>query len=402
MHAAARSTAALLLLLALNAPCAGAQPEALERAAAVRAKLPAPGPTTTIDFEGDLVINGLWAGETQFTLRAAKVGTQVVWRMTEQTFVDWQGKETRTKTILHLGQDLSILSGSSERKVEADTVTLVITRTPEGFLLQRRAKTGDDWGEAEMLEMAAPAGTTHGVAALLLFLRALPADERRPHAFPRVDAWPYQGEPAAVPTATLEPVGPATFGEGKGKRKSWSATLAFEGQPPITFHLTPDRQALLGGRRVDGKVTLDVVPRGEGGQRVRLEDEKPAATWKEAFLKFGYGYHQARRDLLSVAFHWEGFFEHETKVLKRWPAERPLADFKQAWIDEFCAQSKHRSDKDAKRLLDMTLATGKVKKQTATAVVFAAHANFGGGTQRTYYLEKRDGVWGIVRIDFEG
>ena len=64
------------------------------------------------------------------------------------------------------------------------------------------------------------------------------------------------------------------------------------------------------------------------------------------------------------------------------------------------SNSQHRNVPNTRRLLAMTFATGRVKKETADEVVFWAHPNFGGGTQRTYHLKKKDGVWGIWRIDF--
>ena len=45
--------------------------------------------------------------------------------------------------------------------------------------------------------------------------------------------------------------------------------------------------------------------------------------------------------------------------------------------------------------------SSSIHEQTEDKVVFAAHANFGGGTQRTYYLERRDGFWAIARIEFK-
>ena len=78
-----------------------------------------------------------------------------------------------------------------------------------------------------------------------------------------------------------------------------------------------------------------------------------------------------------------------------------IAAFKKAWIQEFVNQSLHRDVPATRRLLAMTLATGKIKKQTDDEVVFWAHPNFGGGTQRTYYLKKVDDRWGIWKIVFQ-
>ena len=104
------------------------------------------------------------------------------------------------------------------------------------------------------------------------------------------------------------------------------------------------------------------------------EEEKPATTWQQAFLKFGYGYHMAREKLLAQAFHWETMYEYETNVAKSWPTDKPVEDFKRAWIGEFIANSLHRPRSDTQRLLSMTLATGKPKKKGDDKVIFAAHA----------------------------
>ena len=179
-----------------------------------------------------------------------------------------------------------------------------------------------------------------------------------------------------------------------------TARVRFEpGGTAWDLHLSRDFKRLIAMESTTGPVRI--VPAGMGGERVTADPRAEATTWKQAFLKFGFGYHMARKELLADAFHWPLMYEHEVKALKRWPAERPVAEFKDAWIAEFVAGSKHRDVPATRRLLSMTLATGKLKKQTDDEVVFWAHPNFGGGTQRTYYLKKIDGRWGIWRIDFE-
>ncbi len=397
----ARVLAGLLLLLMTGLAQAEAKDnaEALANATKIRAALPAPSPVVSFLFEGDVVLNGLWAGEITLTLKASKVGRDLVWRATEKLFTDWKGIETRRSTILHLKQDLSIVSGSAELKREDETTALVISRTDKGFFIQRRHKKGEDWQAPELLQMEAPKSATHGLVPVLFFLRHVPADDKTTYEIPRV-RWPWSGEPKAVDALSLEVTGEAPTLPGSEKeRKTWAAIMRSAGEVR-GLHLSPDRTSFVGSVVADKPEALRIVPRGEGGERNKLSEKVPAKTWQDAFLKFGYGYHQARRKLLDAAFHWDRFYEHETTVLKRWNADKPVEEFKQAWIDEFCAQSKHRSDANTQRLLDMTLATGKLKKKTDDSVVFAAHANFGGGTQRTYFLERRDGYWGIVRIDW--
>jgi hypothetical protein len=92
-------------------------------------------------------------------------------------------------------------------------------------------------------------------------------------------------------------------------------------------------------------------------------------------------------------------WEHETSLPDGWPKERPVEAFRKAWLAEFLRASPRRTRAAADELLAMTLATGRVREQTEDAVVFAAHPEFGGGVQRTYYLRRIGGVWYIVRID---
>ena len=84
----ARSTRFVPLLLCcilMGVAPAQANPKASPArtaADAVIAKLPPPSPAVHFDYEGDLLVGGLWAGETRYTARGAKVGRQSVWRPT--------------------------------------------------------------------------------------------------------------------------------------------------------------------------------------------------------------------------------------------------------------------------------------------------------------------------------
>ncbi len=375
------------------------QAAAKKRASALIAKLPAPTPAISLSFEGDLLIQDLWAGEIAMSARIARLGSQWVWRVTETSFLDWQGGEVREKVMLHLGKDLSILSGTCERSEKETTVSLGFSRSKNGFDGLRRTKKGEDWGTAEKFSMKAPPGAAGTGAAALLFLRAAKGAQGTSYALPWVPnpSWkaPEKADNQEPLTLTLE--GHAKFQRGK-KSFETSQVAMTQGSTGWTLHLSRDHRKLIAMVSKNGPV--QIVPKGMGGERITADPAQPATTWKRAFLKFGFGYHMARKPLLADAFHWELMYEHECKVLKRWPADKPLADFKQAWTQEFVNGSKHRDVLSTRRLLAMTLATGKVKKETADEVVFWAHPNFGGGTQRTYYLKQIDGIWGITRIDF--
>ncbi len=374
--------------------------QARAAADAVVAKLPSPTPAISLRYEGDLIIQGLWAGEVTLHARIARLGTQWVWRVTETSFLDWAGGEVHEKTMLHLGRDLGVLSGTYERTEKGRTTSLGFSRGEGGaFDVQRRVKQGEAWGKMETLRMKTPARATATLPAALLFLRAARPTAGTRYALPWIAsaAWKDPVHATAGTRLHLTGQGDGTF-EAGGKAFDTTRVTFSSGGTAWTLHVARDWRTLVALVSKAGDVRI--VPRGLGGERITADPRQPATTWKQAFLKFGFGYHRAQADLLEEAFHWEAMYDHEVRVLKRWPKDRPLAAFKKAWIAEFIANSKHRDVPATRRLLAMTLATGKVKKQTADEVVFWAHPNFGGGVQKTYYLRKKDGVWGIVRIDF--
>ncbi|MDJ0520728.1 MAG: hypothetical protein QNJ90_01495 [Planctomycetota bacterium] len=397
-----RPSLVFVVLLLLLAP-AHAGPEdvaaARKRADAVRANLPEPTPAISLEYEGDLLIQDLWAGEITLSARATKLGPDAVWRVSERSFLDFQGGEVRENVTLHVGRDLAIRSGVFERSEEGSAISIGFARTDSGFDISRRVKKGEDWSKPEKLTMKAPTGASGTGGAALLFLRAIKPVPGTAYALPWV---PNPSFKAPAKANNDEPMrltvrGQGTF-EHAGKRFETSLVDLANGGTTWTLHLSRDHKRLIAMVSRNGPVRI--VPRGLGGARISEDPAEPATTWKRAFIKFGFGYHMARKELLAEAFHWQLMYEHETKVVKRWDASKPLTEFKAAWIKEFLANSKRRDVHNTRRLLAMTFGTGKVKKETADEVVFQAHANFGGGTQRTYHLRKVDGLWGIVRIDF--
>ena len=129
-------------------------------------------------------MSGLWAGETRYTAKAAKVGRQVVWRVTQDTYIDHAGAETRIRVMVHLKPDLSILSGSYERKDHGASVSLAFSRSGAGLLVQRRRQKGEADATSDVLEMKADLRSTASLGALLLFLRAAPGKKGAVYALP--------------------------------------------------------------------------------------------------------------------------------------------------------------------------------------------------------------------------
>lgn len=398
-----RCLLALALLACLALPVHADDAEnaaAAKAAAAARAKLPAPNPGISFAYEGDLIIDDLWAGEVRLTAKLARAGRDFVWRITEDTFMDWTGGEVREKLMVHAGRDLAIQSGTYERTDREGTVSLGFSRGKEGFDVQRRVRKRETWGKTETLVMKSAPQALGGLGSVLMFLRATGAQKKgTTYALPFAGASAFKRLEDATPTTiTLESRGEALW-KGGDKRFETDVVRFSPGGTSWDLHLSRDHKKLIAMVSTTGPVRI--VPAGLAGARITADPREPSTTWKQAFLKFGFGYHMARKGLLLEAFHWPLMYKHEVEVLKRWSASRPLEEFRDAWISEFVAGSKHRDVPATRRLLSMTLSTGKVKKQTADEVIFWAHPNFGGGTQRTYYLKKVDDRWGLWRIDFK-
>lgn len=414
--AAMRTTplaAVLLLFVTVSAHAKDEAPASpADRAAAVLKALPSPTPDKRLSFEGDLVIDGLWAGEVSYTANARMFAGKSTWHVTEVVFIDWGGAELNYKASYQMGADLAITSGSAECRHRGAKVSVLFARKGDGFNIMRTIKPPQGKTVMENSTAAIPHRSTYGRAALLLFVRGLGAKAAAGTKYELAwfPLWEMTTEPAmkgaqaAKADAQSDPLRRIELtvkGERKPKDAKRSTQLLVDtarNGKSVALVLDAASKALHSVEA--GEKQMSVLPRGSAGQRVQLNEEKPATTWKQAFMKFGYGYHMARPKLIEESFHWESMLAYERDVSKSWPADKGVDAFKAAWIKEFLAGSQHRTRAQTDRLLSMTLGTGKVKSKTDTTIVFAAHANFGGGTQRTYYLKKVEGLWYIWRIDF--
>ena len=386
----------LLGLPFLAAPLEAA-PDAEATGKSVRAALPEPRPDRAFQFEGDVVVKELWAGTVKIAARARRFGRKPMWEVVEDVFIDWGGSEVRWKTKLHLGRDLRLSGGTIEIRSKNVTVSKVFGPGKKGLEVGIRRRKGDGPDRGKTRQLKAPEDVIGGLAALVLLLRGVGEDGPKSLSVPWLDPGRGIDDDAQVGRAQITVKGARKFGSGKRARESRLYTIETP-RGTMQLHLEPDGRNLIGA---EGPAPDEhIVPKGWVGMSAQFDENAPARTWQAAFLKFGYGYHMANAVWLEAAFHWDRMHRYESEVAKSWPSDKPVAEFKKAWIKEFVANSKHRSRFDTERLLNMTLASGKVKEQTDERVVFAAHKNFGGGVQRTYHLEAVKGVWGIVRIDF--
>jgi hypothetical protein len=404
MRAAPFAVAVLTLLpvgpaLAADAPAAAAKK--------VRAALPAPAEGAGFEFEGDRVLDGDLVGTVRYVVDSGVYRDKPVWLVTE-TRHDLGGTERFVEVSSYLAQDLSLIRGESETKVGETTVRLSFVRTEEGFDVTRggRGPQGDLPGVK--VRAKAPPDATFGRAAVLLFLRGAPkgpATYTMPVFFPEIAAAAGSNEhdvAGAVLDGVVEVKGPSTYGGKPAPAETWLGTFRTE-RVGYDVHLAAADRSLVAVAGVAPEP--DVVPKGTAPKKPENEDDKPAATWKAAFMKFGHGYHMAVPKYLEASFHWPSFYAHEVQT-KSWTrgegvsAEDDFRQFKEQWVKEFLSRSLRRPRADADALLHGTLATGTATKKGDDEVVFAAHAEYGGGVQRTYHLKRIEGVWYIVRIDW--
>jgi hypothetical protein len=371
----------------------------------VRAALPAPAEGLGFEFEGDLVLAGEVVGAVKYAVDWGEYREKPVWLVTE-TRNDFGGAGRTVETSLYLSQDLSLLRGEIERKSGETTVRYSFVRATDGFDVVREVHTEKGLQPTLKVHAKAPEDATYGRAAVLLFLRGAPkpaATYSLPVFAPDVAAAGGATEhdtAAALLDVQIEAKGPTTHGGKPAPVDAWMATYRSQ-RGAYDVYLKSAGRSLLAISGVAPEP--DVVPKGTAPKKAETEDDKPATTWKAAFMKFGHGYHMAIEKYLDAAFHWPTFHAHE-KEIGDWKTAPGLAhdadleQFKAQWIGAFLSQSLRRPRADADMLLHGTLQTGRVTTKGDDSVVFAAHAEYGGGVQRTYHLKRIDGVWYIVRI----
>lgn len=385
-------------LLVAGTPVASAGPGA-KAAEKVRAALAEPSADRGFSFAGDLWEGGEWKGSLRVSVEATTHDERMVWTSKEE--LRWaEGASDRHLTVtLTLARDLTVERVELSRKQGTREVLAYLSREGEALTGTTRTITGEEEGAGTPLKVAWPKATTGGLGGVALLARA--------HATPGQGALEVDWIPTQLWSEAQLPAKRAL---------SMAAPQALaSGDPALELTLVPGLAAgavgasksllqLVGdGRTVTGWTSVvgnaDLLPIGMLPQAATFDESKPARAWQHAFRTFGVGYHMAKPELLERAFDWEALYDYETSIEDGWPASRPLSDFKQAWMDEFLTQSKHRNRQETDELLAGTLGTGTLTVRSPDHVVLAAIAQFGGGTARTYQLRRGpDGIWRMTRF----
>lgn len=408
IHAFALLAPALLFV----APRARAEEDpstkaALAATAKVRAAIPEPVEDQGLDAEwtGDLVLGGDAAGSVRLSVDVGEYKGKPVWLSKEVTRREWAGSVVTTTLSAYLARDLSLMRGEWTREEPDRRIHLAFARDEarSGTLkVVREIRTEKGTETAEMALDAAPDATI-GDVPLWLFVRSAPKDKGTyllpfvslDPAIPAIDEHEPAPDPAPI---RAEVLGPSTWSASLPARASFALKFGRTGGER-TLHYTNDAAAK--DRKPIGvewarPAGVKVVPKGEGGQKPTYGDDAPATTWRAAFLKFGHGYHMAKRPLLEAACHWPSILAYD-RAGGTWGPERGgEAEIREAYVTEWLSRSKHRPQADTDALLAGTLLSATTKTLDDGTVVLTTSPTYGGNIFR---LKAIDGVWYIVGVD---
>ena len=160
-------------------------------------------------------------------------------------------------------------------------------------------------------------------------------------------------------------------------------------------HLDPDRRSVLA---VVGRMpTTLLVPATAEAKKPDWYDavEGAPATARQAFVKFGRGYHLPREDLVQAAFHWPTMLK--AAIAKgQYPEGTALEQVRADWVDVFVSMSKHRTTGDCDDLLFQILMTSRETQNADGSVTLHTLPVYGG---HAYRMAELDGRWWIVAVD---
>lgn len=363
-----------------------------------------PVPRRPLHFLGDVRFGPTRVGVVMLSAEPASVRGAPAWRVLESQRIQVGEAVIEHEISGFLRQDLSAIKG--ER----------IDRRPEGLFhvtyarkaggMETVVHTAD--GPQPPVLLDAPARSMPGLVPALLFLRHV-SSERAHYVLPGWDPRFAKKPKAGTGTFTLtrsdlhvEVRGVKTVAELQ------AITPGFAGPGPLLHahcqqrggqsfdvFLKPDRRqfvALLGGLP-----RVDLRNRQSEGTAATWYDavEGTPKTWRQAFVKFGRGYHLPERSLLADAFHWPSMVKHALAE-GRYAEGTSEAKIRKDWIDVFVGMSKHRTKADCDDLLFQIFVTSQETQHADGSVSLTTLPAYGG---HTYRMQELDGRWWIVQID---
>ena len=359
-----------------------------------------PVPARSFSFLGEVRLDGTAVGTVMLSAEPASVGGAPAWRVIESETIAAGAAVIEDEVSGFLRPDLGVLRGEQLAKRPEGTFHVTYARKPGG--LETVAHTAD--GPQAPVLLGAPEGAMTGLVPVLLFLREVPETPAH-YVLPGWDPRYAQTPKAGTGTFSLSRSDLHVEVRGILGVRACLDLLGVVG-PALHAHcerrngeifdvyLHAARRHLLA---VDGIMPrLRVQARGATGKQLDWYDavEGEPATWRQAFVKFGRGYHMARRDLLADAFHWPSMV---TRALaeKRYEPGTSEEKVRDDWIEVFLGMSKHRTAGDCDDLLFQIFMTSAVTEHADGAVSLRTLPVYGGHTYRMQLVGAR---WWIVQI----
>ena len=368
---------------------------ALFRARALRSALPAP--TRALRWEGDLRLADTRVGRVLLLAEPTAFGGRPAWRVLESRTSRTGEAVVVYESAGFLDRDLRVLRGERlDRRPEGRSWSTYV-RTPGGM---ETVSTVDGTRKKPEL-LAAPADAVAGLVPVLLFLRAVPAVPALyvlPGFDPRFASPPKAGTGSLVfnradVTIDVEPKARLEIG-GQG-RASMRARCSYRSGIAYDIHVDRESRDLLA---VVGRMpTLSYLPPDAAAKKVTWYDavESAPKSARQAFVKFGRGYHLPRPDLLADVFHWPSLKSQAIRQA-RYDKDVPEATIRKDWIDVFVGMSKHRTKADCDDLLFQMFMTSTETTNADGSVSIQTLPVYGGHTYRCKQIGER---WYIVAID---
>ena len=340
-------------------------------------------------FEGDVLLHGVRIGDVSLRARQESVGGELGWRVEERVSRSGGEATVTQESALRLRGDLSVHEGTWRFRSPTLAEALSFVREGDALRVVRRPWAGG--AITQRLELDASMQPLFSTSALLLLAQGkYEASMRSPWRVPTLDLWslPRTGEGRVAGGVTWVDVS-ARPGAGE--------TEVFVRTPrgfATTYRLDGTGQL----RSADGKQPrTQWVARGSRGKAMDWFENTDATPQNayQAFVRFGRGYHLPRKDLLLRAFDWERMRARGIEA-GTWTDDVSLETVQEAWIEQFVAQSKHRTVADCDDLLMQIFMTMDVVHNKDGSITFASIPTYGG---HRYHLDEADGAWRLVGID---
>ncbi len=366
---------------------------AVARTRAVRARLPRP--RRGFDVRAEVRLGANRVGTARLRADPACHACRAVWSVHESQVLRTGASTVEGQTTGVLDRDLTLLRGERLDRRPSGTFRATYERVAGGI----RTVTGAERENVTLLDAAEDAST--GLMPVLLFLRSVPRTPAHyvlPGWDPRSATTPKAGSGAFAFRAAdvhIEVRGTVPFELDGVRRHTLQASCTLRNGRRYDLYLdarSRDFVALLGQMP-----KTSIVASASIGQRADWYDAiegKPQSA-RQAFIKFGRGYHLPREDLLKAAFHWPSLVK-QALAAGRYAEGTPPEQIQKDWIAVFVGMSKHRTPGDCDDLLFQILMTSREVTHADGSVSLHTLPVYGG---HTYRMAERDGRWWIVAID---